>query len=83
MLRGALNEALFLDNSPQMFFLLAKIRPFLPQARTDFDAPEYLVNIEKLAQRSPEGRERLRRSEEAVAKWGPEVRAKLKTAKAA
>ncbi len=83
VLRGALNEGLFFDNSHQMYFLYAKLRPFLQQARKDFDAPEYLANIEKLVERTAESRERLRRSEEGVAKWGPEVRKKLKSAKAA
>ncbi len=83
VLRGALNEGLFLDNSHQMYFLYAKLRPFMQQARKDFDAPDYLANIEKLVESTPESRERLRRGEEAVAKWGPEVRAKLKSSKAA
>ena len=83
VLRGALHDGLFFDNSHQMYMLYAKIRPFLQQVRKAFDAPEYLANVEKLVESTPEGRERLRRFEEAVAKWGPEVRTKLKTAKAA
>ncbi len=82
-LRGALNQDLFFDTNHQMYCLFAKLRPFMQQARIEFEAPEYLANIEKLIESTPESRERLRRMEQAVAKWGPVMRDKLKSAKAA
>ncbi len=83
VLRGALHEGLFFDNNHQMYMLFAKIKPFLQQTRKQFNAPEYMAHIEKVVESTPESRERLKHFEEAVAKWGPEARAKLKSAKAA
>ncbi len=83
VLRGALHEGLFFDNSHQMYMLFAKIRPFLHEARKLFDAPEMMSGMEKLIESTPDSRERLRKMEQAVAKWGPEARAKRKTGKAA
>ena len=83
VLRGALNEGLFFDNSHQMYMLFAKIRPFLPEARKALEAPEMMASIEKLIENTAESRERLRKMEQVVAKWGPEARAKLKSRKAA
>jgi hypothetical protein len=83
VLRGALNPDLFADNSHQMYFLYAKLKPFLQPARKEMEAPEYLANISKLVESTAESRERLRRCEAMVAKWGPEVRAKLKSSRRA
>ncbi len=83
VLRGALHEGLFFDNNHQMYMIYAKIKPFLQQARKQFNSPEYMANVDKLVERTPESRERLQRFEEAIAKWGPEVRSKLKSARAA
>lgn len=83
VLRGALNQELFFDNSHPMYFLYAKIRPYLQEIRNTMDAPDMLGTLEKLIESTPEGRERLRKAEEAVAKWGPEARKHVKATKAA
>ena len=58
VLRGALNEELFVDNSGEMFFVLAKVHPFLKEVRDKTQTP-YLQRVEKIATRTKEARERL------------------------
>jgi hypothetical protein len=58
VLRGALNEELFVDNSGEMFFVLGKIYPFLKEVREKTHTP-YLQRVEKVATRTKEARERL------------------------
>jgi len=58
VLRGALNEELFVDNSGEMFFVLGKLHPFLKEIREKTNTP-YLQRVEKVATRSKEARERL------------------------
>src|SRR5712692_2998403 len=58
VLRGALNEELFVDNSGEMFFVLGKVYPFLKEIREKTKSP-YLLRVEKVATRTQEARERL------------------------
>jgi hypothetical protein len=58
VLRGALNEELYLDNSGEMFFVLGKIYPFLKEIREKTKTP-YLQRVEKVATRTKDARERL------------------------
>jgi hypothetical protein len=59
VLRGALNEDLFLDSGTEMWFTLAKLYPFLKEARAKAQTPFYFARVEKLATRTKEGRDRL------------------------
>ena len=56
---GVLNEDLFLEpaSSGEMFFIYAKVEPFLKEVREKLQNPQLLANIEKLA-RSKAGQER-------------------------
>jgi hypothetical protein len=58
VLRGALNEALFVDNSGEMFFVLGKVYPFLKEIREKTKTP-FLQRVEKVATGSKDARERL------------------------
>jgi hypothetical protein len=58
VLRGALNEELFVDNSGEMFFVLGKIYPFLKEIREKTNTP-YLQRVEKVATHTKEARDRL------------------------
>src|SRR5438876_4335571 len=57
VLRGALNEELFLDSGAEMWFILAKVYPFLKEAREKANSPHYLARVEELATRTQEGRD--------------------------
>jgi hypothetical protein len=58
VLRGALNEELFVDNCGEMFFVLGKVYPFLKEIRETTKTP-YLQRVEKVATSSKDARERL------------------------
>jgi hypothetical protein len=63
VLHGALNEELFLQPgiSGEMFFIFAKIHPFLKEMREKMNNPEAFANIEKVATGSKLARKRLER----------------------
>jgi hypothetical protein len=67
VLRGALNPELFFDNAGEMFFIYAKLRPFVKELRESLKSPELLLRIEKVVTASKAGRDRLKRVEERLA----------------
>ena len=62
VLQGVLNEELFLQPavSGEMYFLLAKVHPFLKELREKMEDPHLFGNIEKVITGSKFGRERLK-----------------------
>ncbi len=63
VLQGVLSEELFLQPgcSGEMFFIFAKIYPFLKEFREKTNNPEAFANIEKVATGSKTARKRLER----------------------
>jgi len=63
VLQGALNEELFLQPgcSGEMFFIFAKVYPFLKEFREKTNNPDAFTNIEKVATGSKTARKRLER----------------------
>ena len=61
VLQGVLNEELFMQPavSGEMYFLLAKVHPFLKELREKIGDPHFFRNIEKVITHSKLGRERL------------------------
>src|SRR6516225_11838503 len=57
--RGALNRELALDNFQEMFFVYAKVQPYLEEYRQAMGAPGFLRQVQQLAESSPETRKRL------------------------
>ncbi|MGO9862404.1 MAG: hypothetical protein ACLPLR_02235 [Terriglobales bacterium] len=49
VVNGALSENLFLASSGELFFIFAKIHPFLKEVREKMNNPEAYANIEKVA----------------------------------
>ena len=70
VLLGAVNEELFLQGgvSGEMFFIFAKIQPFLKELRQKMNNPDAFANIEKIATGSKTARKRLERVSENVQK---------------
>ena len=68
VLQGALHEELFLQPgiSGEMFFLFAKIQPFLKELREKMNNPDAWSNIEKVATGSKLARKRLERVSQTV-----------------
>jgi len=63
VLQGALSEELFLQPgcSGEMFFIFAKVYPFLKEFRAKTNNPDAFANIEKVATGSKLARKRLER----------------------
>ena len=63
VLSGALNEELFLQPGccGEMFFIFAKVAPFLKEFREKTNNPDAFANIEKVATGSKTARRRLER----------------------
>jgi len=68
-LAGTVNQELVLDPSfsGEMFFIFAKIKPFLGELRTKMKNPRMFANVEKLINSSKQGREWLKYVEGQVA----------------
>jgi hypothetical protein len=79
VLRGALNEDLFYDCGSEMWFILAKVYPYLKEFREKANSPEAFLNAEKLATRTEQGRQRLERLMKRLETWRKTMR---ETAKA-
>lgn len=56
--RGALDPNLFLDNANEMFFIYAKLKPFLPGLRETM-SPQFWKRIEEFVTGSPEAQQKL------------------------
>jgi hypothetical protein len=63
VVHGALNEELFLQPGccGEMFFIFAKVHPFLKEFREKTNNPDAFANIEKVATGSKIARRRLER----------------------
>ena len=59
VLDGPLNEQLVYDTCQEMYFLYAKIQPYLAEFRRQMNLPEWMRSIERLVEGSAEGRERI------------------------
>lgn len=64
---GALNEALAFDTLQEMYFVYAKVRPFLAMMREKTNSPDFLINMEKFAEGTEESRARVARVQARVA----------------
>jgi len=78
IVHGTLNAALAEDTLGEMYFVYAKVQPFVKQMRQMMKAPEFLQNLEKIVEGTPENRERLKRTQERMAEF-----AKMRAAAAA
>ena len=58
-LHGSVNEQLFLDTQNEMFFIFAKLHPYLGELREKMGSPEAMKNIETLINRSEASKKKL------------------------
>lgn len=61
VLHGAIDEELFFKCNAEPYFHYAKFKPFLEPLRKDLNTPEFMAQIEELANKTPEARERVKR----------------------
>jgi hypothetical protein len=67
VVHGTLNARLAFDTLQEMYFVYAKIKPFLPILREKTNSPDFLINMEKLVEGTPESRERVARVQARIA----------------
>lgn len=67
VVHGVLNAQLAHENMQEMYFVYAKIEPFLPKLREITNSPDFLLNMEKLAESSEETRARVARVQARIA----------------
>jgi hypothetical protein len=63
VLHGALDEQLFFKCNGEPYFYYAKFKPFIEQFRKDMNALEFMANIEELAHKTPEAKNRIKQME--------------------
>ena len=78
IVHGTLNAELAQDTMGEMNFVYARMQPFLKDIRQKLDSPEFMQNMEKVVEGTPEGRERLARQQKRMAEF-----AKMALARAA
>lgn len=59
---GAIDADLFYDTAGEHIGVFAKIQPFLPELRTQWEAPEAFKHLEKMILDRPDGAERLEKT---------------------
>jgi hypothetical protein len=78
IVHGTLNAELAQDTLGEMTFVYSKVQPYIKQIREMMNSPEFLQNMEKVIEGTPEGRERLKRMQQRMAEF-----AKMRPAAAA
>lgn len=66
---GTINAALADDTLGEMFFVYAKIQPFVKDMREKMKSPEFLQSLQKVVEATPEKRDRLKRVQERMAEF--------------
>jgi hypothetical protein len=66
VLSGAINEDLFFNTCGELYFYYAKFKPFIDQTRKDFAGPEFMANIEVVANKTSKAKERVKRLEARI-----------------
>jgi hypothetical protein len=66
VLSGAINEDLFYKCCGEAYFLYAKFKQFIEPLRKEVNNPDFMANIEEMATKSPEARQRVKRIEERI-----------------
>jgi len=69
IIHGTLNPALAEDTLGEMYFVYIKVQPYLKQMRETMKAPEFLQNLQKVVEATPESRERLARMQQRMAEF--------------
>lgn len=70
---GTLNDALAFDTLQEMYFVYAKIKPFLAMLREKTNSPDFLINMERYAEGTEESRARVGRVQARIAARFPDV----------
>lgn len=69
IVHGTLNAALAQDTLGEMNFVYARIQPFIKEMREKMNSPEFLQNMQKVVEGTPEARERLKQMQQRMAEF--------------
>lgn len=72
VLNGGIDEKMFFDSGTEHIFVYAKIQPFLAEIRQLFHEPEFLINLETLAQKAPNFEAKLESRKRLAVLWTKE-----------
>lgn len=62
--QGAIDAEMFNQTAGEHFLVFAKVEPLLAELRAMWDSPEAMSNLEKVIMDSPNGSERLKKTQE-------------------
>lgn len=66
VLTGVIHEELFFKTCGEPYFLYAKLKPFIEQARKDANNPDFMIHVEALANKTPKAKDRVKRLEARI-----------------
>lgn len=69
IVHGTINPELAQDTLGEMNFVYAKVQPFIKKLRETMNSPEFLQNMEKVVEGTPEARERFKRMQQRMAEF--------------
>lgn len=69
VLRGAIDEAMFLDSAGEAWVVFAKIQPFVEELRQRLSNENYLRHLETLLMRQPNALETCQVRRETMKRW--------------
>jgi hypothetical protein len=69
VLNGAIDEKLFQDANGEHLFVFAKIQPFIAGVREVFREPDFFLNLETLALKTPHAEAKLEGRKRLAALW--------------
>lgn len=69
VLNGGIDEKMFFDSGTEYIFVYSKIQPFLAEIRQIFHEPDFLINLETLAQKAPNFEAKLESRKRLSALW--------------
>jgi hypothetical protein len=77
VVHGSINAELFSESSisGEMFFVYAKLKPFLPQIRETMGSPEFLANSEKIILGTEANKKKLEAFEKRIAMLKERIKA--------
>lgn len=62
--QGAIDAEMFNQTAGEHFLVFAKVEPFIAELRAMWESPEAMSNLEKVIMDSPNGAERLKKTQE-------------------
>ena len=80
---GAIDADMFRETAGEHYMIFAKIEPFLADLRAKWESPEAFAHLEKVIMDSPNGAERLRKTQEWLKTMSEQMAGRAKAGDAA